>query len=377
MTDEVQAVKTALRAKKPRLPPIPPEAGLSTGCTLINLGCSGRASWGIFKGGYLWLVGDSSSGKTWFAFNILAEAALNRNFRGYRFIYDNVENGALMDVLEYFGKAVATRLEPPAGTRKAPRYSRKVQEFYYNIWNAIKDKERRPFIYVVDSMDALDDDSDEKKFEQLKARDERAHGEGGGEEDDKVKGSYGMGKPKANSMNIKRVVNRLTETGSILIIISQTRDKINTPFPMKTAAGGRAMKFYSHVEVWTSVRGDLTRKVHKYGKKLREYGKLLRADVRKNRICGWEGAVQLTFLRKRGVDDVGSNVDYLVEEGHWKKAKQGGKITAPEFDFVGTREKLVRKVEETDSERELQLLVQKVWREIDEATVLPRKKRYE
>jgi RecA/RadA recombinase len=363
VSKDVRAVKAALKSDVPRKPPIGTGDWLSLGCTVLNLAVSGRATGGIARGQCLRYVGDSSSGKTWFALNLFAEASLSKHFKDYRFIFDNAENGAYMDVLEYYGPGVAGRLEEIN--------SDTVEEFYYTLHKA--QKAGRPFIYVLDSMDALDSEADEAAFESNSA----LHDEG-----KPPKGTYGMAKAKSNSQNIRRSIRSLRESGSVLVILNQTREKVNTglPFPVKTYAGGRALKFYGHVELWTSISEDLTRNVRlRPGAPLkkREYGKLLKVDVRKNRVSGWEGQVEVTFLRKHGIDDVGTTVDYLVNEGHWKKAKEGGKIAAPEFRFSGSRDKLVRKVQDEDLERELQLLAQKVWQEIDDLTRVKRKKRYE
>jgi hypothetical protein len=78
------------------------------------LSCSGNAKGGFAKGKYHFIVGDSASGKTWLSLTCLAEAAMNPEFENYRFIYDNVEDGALMDIERFFGSKVAERIESPA-----------------------------------------------------------------------------------------------------------------------------------------------------------------------------------------------------------------------------------------------------------------------
>lgn len=313
---------------------------------------------------------------TWFAMTLLAEASINQNFKDHRFIYDNTENGMLMDVAKYFGPRLAKRLEPPKGKPGKPIHSATVQEFYYNLDNAYRDG--RPYIYVLDSMDALDTKDDEKKFLAEKA----AHGTS-----KQVSGSYGTALAKANSQNIKRYVSRLTSNGSILIVVNQTRDNIKTgPFDFgpdqRPGAGGHALRFYAHVQLWTRIVGRLTRTV--VGKK-REFGKRVRISVEKNRISGWEGSIIVPFLRKHGIDDVGACVNYLLEEKHWKGSKDEKdsgddkapkKFKAPGFNHYGDVESLVRKIEEAGSQPQLYKLVESVWREIDEKTTIMRKSRY-
>ncbi len=377
---------TELSTPVARVPHIPAEDFLSTGCTLMDLAFSRRVRCGVPKGNYLYLVGDSGSTKTWFAFNLYAEAARNPHFKKYRFVFDNAENGALMDIEKFFGAGVVDRMEPPNWTKPvkgtkdtparaaAPRYSETAQEFYLHLEHVCR---AGPCIYVLDSMDALNDDEDEDKFQAELTR----HLTGKGQ----VPGSMGMAKAKTNSKNINRVVQALRPHGSILVVISQTRDKVGGMFPgQKTRGGGKALKFFAHQEAWTSVRGPLTRR---WNGKEREYGSTIKVDIQKNRVCGWEGKFELEFIKGFGVDDVGTNVEYLLEEKHWKFERKAarsdedddteGKVfAAPEFHFTGTKEQLVARVQDGGDEWELQQLVAKVWNAVIDNAAPARKLRY-
>jgi hypothetical protein len=109
-------------------------------------------------------------------------------------------------------------------------------------------------------------------------------------------------------------------------------------------------------------------------------------DVQKNRVCGWEGKVPLvSFLKGHGVDEVGTCVDYLLDEKHWQKVKgakddpdeeSGGPFAAPEFGFEGRKEALVKKIQEAGDEWELSQLVARVWRAIVAGATPERKARY-
>jgi hypothetical protein len=91
--------------------------------------------------------------------------------------------------------------------------------------------------------------------------------------------------------------------------------------------------------------------------------------------------VTVPFLRHHGIDDVGASVDYLASEGVWeftnKKQPMEGSIVAPHFDMKLKREALIRQIETDGLEEELSMLVAKTWREIDAATVAPRRNRYD
>lgn len=360
LADAVEGLEESILAK---YGPPPKEDRLSTGCTLLNLALSGRPRWGLAKGWYLWFVGDSSSGKTWFSLQVLAEAARNPHFDGHRFVVDDVEHGGLMDVVRYFGADTAGRIEPPAGTRAEPEYSTTVQSFYYNL-DANLDK--GPCIYILDSMDALGEDASEGKFEAEKT----VHLGGTA----KVPGSMGMEKAKANSQNINRVVRRLRETGSVMIVIGQVRDKTGGHIPgQKTVSGGRALKFYAHAQVWARPAAPIKKTVLGIE---REIGRTLELDIHKNRVSGWEGKFEVPFYRAHGIDDLGGVVDWLVEEKVWTKADKGAKVTVPELDFSGSREALIAKIEAEDREQEVRALAGKRWQEIEEASAPKRKPRY-
>lgn len=363
-TSRADEIEKRLTTPVARVAPIPPEDFVSTGSTQLNLAFTGSPTRGVPKGCYLYLVGDSGSMKTWLAFNLLAEAARNRNFDQHAFVYDGPENGAWMEVPKFFGPGVAERIVPPRGTGTECVFSQTVQEFYYNLDDCL---DKGPVIYIEDSMDALNAEEDEEQFEKEK----QAH-----RNDKDVKGSYGVAKAKSNSKNINRVVQRLRETGSILVVISQTRDKIGSMFAgQKTRSGGRSLRFYAHLEVWTSIRKPLTR-TH-MGKE-REYGSLIRAEVHKNRINGWEGELEIPFIKGHGIDDVGGMVRYLIDEEHWESdGKDNPKVSAPEFNnFEGTAQKLIERIQESGDEHELQLITAKVWREIAEGSAPLRKPRY-
>ncbi|QDP54833.1 MAG: putative recombination and repair protein [Prokaryotic dsDNA virus sp.] len=273
-----------------------------------------------------------------------------------------------MDVKHFFGKSVYDRTEPPKGTRAKPVFSETVEDFYYNITDALK--KGVPFIYVLDSQDSLDSAAARKKFNEQKKASES--------EKDSA-GSYGDGKAKYHSENIRRVITGLRKTGSILIIIGQTRDNLGFGFQKKTRSGGKSLRFYAHVEMWTSVEKTLKKRVRK---KDRTIGNRVLVEVKKNRVSGKIGkdrAVRIPILVGHGIDDVGSCVDYLIEEEHWKKSKgQDGKTKylASEFDVRGGRDQLVRYVEENDLEKQLAQVVADVWMEIEDACAPKRKMKY-
>lgn len=360
MKKDLKRMKRALSAA-PAKAVLTKDDFVSTGSTLLNLAYTGRPFRGYAKGKCYLFVGDSESLKTWLALSLLAEAARNSNFDDYRLIHDNAEEGALMDIERFFGSKLAKRLEGPAPDVVG---SRTVEDFYGFIDDAVKAE--KPFIYVLDSENVLTSESEEDKFaEQKKAR---------AEEKD-VAGSYGDGKAKIHSANLRRVVADLRDTRSILVILSQTRDNLQRFGFMgdpKTRSGGRALRFYASLEAWSSLKEKIKRTVKG---KPREIGSVIQVAVKKNRFTGKHRTITIDFYNSVGIDDIGTNIDYLVDEKHWKKSSKG--IIAPEFDFTGTRDALIAHIEENRLERKLAIIVGEVWAEIEAACAVERKPRYE
>jgi len=357
-----QELKNIMKKKKTGKDALTPEDYLSTGSTLLNLACSDSAFGGFIKGEYFFLVGDSASGKTFLSLTCLAEAANNKNFKDYRFIYDNSEGGALMSIEKFFGSIVSDRIESPSIDEEGdPVFSSTIEEFYFHIDDAIKEK--RPFIYILDSMDSLSSGDEQSKFEENKT----AYRKG-----KDMAGSYGDGKAKKNSANLRRLLSPLRKSKSILIVISQTRDNLGFGFDKKTRSGGNALRFYTCLEIWSSIKEKLKKTVKG---KPRQIGIICKLQTKKNRLTGKERTVHVPIYNSVGIDDIGSCIDYLIEEGHWNLKKSS--IIAPEFEFSGTYDKLIQHIEEKSLEKDLRSIVEDVWNEIEDACIVQRKKRYE
>lgn len=326
---------------------------VSTGSTMLNLGCTDHPDRGFAKGHYYLIVGTSRSGKTWLSLSCLAEAARNREFDEYMFIQDDVEHGSLMDIRRFFGKSTRKRLRVV--------HSHRIEDFYDRLHNL--NKKGDPFIYILDSMDALSSEAEIRKFDkQKKAREKEAD----------AAGSYTDGKAKVNSQNLRRVVSLLAKTGSILIIINQTRDKLKG-YGGKTHSGGNALQFYATLEIWSDIKADLKKR---YRGKERSQGVLVKLRLCKNRISGKDREIVMPIYYTYGMDDIGSCIDYLTSEEHWTKTKKGV-ITAPEFDFVGRRSTLIERIADGNMEKDLTIIAADVWKEIEAAVAIKRKPRYE
>jgi RecA/RadA recombinase len=328
-----------------------PTPVLSTGLTLVNLIASKTSTRGIKPGYYVHVVGDSGTGKTWFMMQILAEACKNSNFDGYDLMYDDVEHGMEIDVPKLFGKKLDKRIKM--------EHSLTVEEMYYKVDNRIK--AGKPFIYIVDSMDALTTEDDDKKFDKKKAA--KAAGT-------QEAGTFGTAKAKANSRFLSRINSRLKKNGSILIIISQTRDSLGFGFGEKrTRSGGKALHFYAQLSIWTKNVKTLKKAI---GEKKHTIGHIVEFEFKKNRYSGRHAKVQIKFLYDYGLDNTGACIDFLIENGIWSKDK--GYVIGFNKDERMKESDLVKYFDEKPIK--LRKIMQTAWNEITAKLQTPRKPRY-
>jgi len=360
---------------------------ISSGSTMINLGCTGTPYGWMLKGKCFLLVGESDSGKTWLIMNTYAETNLHERFKNYKLIYDCPEFGANMDIAHYFGKKTATRLEEPEPNRVDENglscpFSMTVEQFYDSLDKHLDKAEEGGYgiIYALDSMDALSSEAEMKKSaENRKIRSKVKKSESNSEgKEEKTKGSMGDGKAKINSQNLRRIIGRLEKTGSILIIICQERDNLGSLYDTKTFAGGRSLKFYATIQFWLKKREDIMATIK--GKK-RPLGTRSVLNICKNHLTGEKDReISLPIYRSFGIDEVGSMVEWLIDESYWAGGeKELAKIKATEFGVELAREQLIRYIENNNLEDKLREIVVTYWQEIQALVEqrVQRKRRYE
>ena len=330
---------------------------IPTGSTLLNLACSDTADGGWGVGKMVNLIGDSSSGKSLLSFTMFAEVVRRKEFDDYRLIYDDVEQACEFNIKKLFGKKVADRVEPPGIEDGEPKHSDVIQDFYGTILQLCKSG--KPFIYVLDSLDALSSKEEVTKVDDIMA----AHKEG-----KQTSGTYGMDKPKILTQMLRRIISDLKATKSLLLIISQTRDNINPmSFEKKTRSGGNALRFYASHEIWLA-------RAAKHKSKDRVIGAEVKVKVSKNKLTGKLREVGMSIYYDLGLDNVGSCVDFLIDEGIWKKSKNT--IEVESLGLRGTRESLIRQIEHAGLEDKLVEETEKAWVDIEESLKLNRKPRY-
>lgn len=346
-------VKNSLAEQVEQAASRPPEESValdglfSFGSTLTNLACSDRADGSFAPGEMVNIIGDSNSGKTLAAFTIFAETARDRRWDGHAFVYDDVEAANRFNVPKLFGKSVSDRLQYlSSGT---------IEEFQTTI---LKLTQRgKPFVYVLDSLDALTSDEEVERGKQLVDGKE-------------PKGTMGATKAKALKQILRMVVRELRKTESLLVIISQTIDNIGGgPWsPKRTRAGGNALRFFASHELWLTL-GE------KIKIKEREIGVQTKLRVARSKLTGKTRTVSFEIYYDYGIDDIGSCVDFMVGEGYW--TKRGDTVKATDLGLEFPRKRLIQQIEDRGLEQKLRQAVGAAWHDIEESLRLKRKAKYE
>lgn len=358
---EVSSKKTVERKR-----PIDTSILIPSGSTLLNCCCSDNPFGAFALGQIVTMPGGSVGGKTMLAMTMLAECSVDKRFDNYDLIYDDAEHSLTMDIPYLFGEELDKRLKAPQYDKNNnPIYSETIQDYKSDILTHCG---KRPFIHVLDSLDALTSDEElerEYKIAIAKAKSEEAVKE--------LKGSYKTEKARHLGEMLRMIDGKLKKTRSAIFIIQQIRAKIGVKFGKKTTtSGGNAPFFYSTHQVWFKKIKPHTRTVNKLERKT---GVRSKVEVLKNKITGKERSFELDIYYDYGVDDITSCVDFLLQAGHWKK-NDNGIILAKDLKLTGTKSKLVTKIEKEKAEPELQDIVGIVWNQIEESIRLDRSRRF-
>lgn len=342
---------------------------LSTGSTMLNLAMTGHIKKGWPVGRISTMPGQSAAGKTIVVLSTLTEACLDEKFDDYLLIYDDVERRCDFNFAKLF-KPLIPRLITPSGmlykdietTDEDTGISDTIQHLRNRMLTLRK--EGKKFVYIADSLDSFTTDEElEKEMRRAIASaksDEAAA---------KIAGSFNAEKAKILGQILRMINKTVADTDSIFILTQQLRQKMNampgqSPF---TTSGGEAPYYYSHIRPYLS-------KVASLKKNERKVGVTSRVRMDKNSVTGKLRDIEFNIYYDLGIDDIGSMVDFLLKEKHWKP---GAWIEASELDLrENGRDKLTKKIEELNLEGRLKRVVQKVWNQIEDSLLLNRKSRY-
>jgi recombination protein RecA len=265
-----------------------------TGSDLLDLVVGGGQGMGFPSGKVINIVGDKSSGKTFIACEIVANA-YHKYGKRLKWVYDDAESGFTFNTKEMYGVEIM-----PLNDDDRVK-SRTVEDMYCNFKLFLKTlKDDEVGIYVVDSLDGLTSEENEKRGEErIKAF----------EQDKEFKqGSYQMGAAKFLSQEFFKGVTEETEQKNcLLIIISQVRENIE-PFSFEkyVRSGGKALDFYAHTVVWLAC-------INKIKKKERTVGVIVKAKTTKSKTPRPFRECVFSLLFDYGLDNIGSDVDYIFD----------------------------------------------------------------
>jgi hypothetical protein len=210
--------------------------------------------------------------------------------------------------------------------KEEPEYSDTIQDLEGNILQLCKGKKPNPFIYILDSLDALTSDEEVER-----------------------------------------------EYKNALIRAKQERERIGVTFGKKwTTSGGKAPFYYSTHQVRLN-------RISTIKSKDRKVGTNVKAEVLKNKLTGKEREGEFKIYYDYGIDDVASCVDFLCKE-YWKHPKENGKHKtgswdAEELGVTGSKATIIDFIEQEGAEKEMKALVGKAWNSIEEELRLDHRKR--
>ena len=382
-----------------------------TGCTVLDKVIGGAKNiYGIPAGRFINIVGDKSAGKTFLSNEFIAWAYHNMG-KNFKWVYDDCESGYSFDTQNLYGFDIMP---------EEPIHSTTVEEAFYHISKfAEKLKENQFGIYVLDSLDGLTSEEQDKRAEErIKSI----------EDNKEMKGTYGMGKAKYLSQEFFPQLCSVIEDKNILvIIISQIRDNVDMfSFEKYARAGGKALDFYAHSVIWLAT----AKKIEKSDTPV---GVVVKAKTTKSKTPRPFRECFFSFLYDYGLDGIGTSVDYLFElrttKGELNKkanaiqwngnndfdkkqlkefleeyelfdkfensryADADGTDTENMFAFIQskkdykqkfqekfgetmTREELISWIEENNLEEELEARVDKKWEDFEDSIKSNRKKKY-
>jgi RecA/RadA recombinase len=357
-------------AKKRRqsAPEKPSEILIPSGSTMLNLCCTDREYGAFVPGTIITMPGGSQSGKTILMLTMLAAVNANKVFDDYDLIYDDGEESLHFDMESLFSSTLRDRIIPPRSFDDGdPAHSETIQEFQANLINRC-DKDSSPFIYILDSLDALASDEEiEREMRRAIAMAKNP------EAVKEIKGSYNAEKAKRVGQTLRIINNHIKRTASLLCIIQQERDNLGAigPFSQKNrTSGGRAPFFYSFHQVWLTKAKAISKTSR--GIK-RETGNTVIAKVKKNKFNGKRRQCEFSVYNDYGVDDISSCISFLIQAKEWKKS---GQNINSEFGKMSLR-KLIAHIESKRKYiQKLQAICGNVWREIEKSVKSGRKRRF-
>jgi len=174
-------------------------------------------------------------------------------------------------------------------------------------------------------------------------------------------GTYGTARAKQMSKGLRKYIFSLAESSTTLFCIDQTRDNVGSIFSGEVTSGGRALEFYSSVQIYLRMDTKIT---NSSGKVI---GNWIKFRIDKNKVGPPLREGRFRILYDYGLDDIASNLYFLSE---YQNGPQAAKNKTTKIKFLDQECKMstaIRYVEENNLEMELRAEVWKVWQEVYKA----------
>lgn len=332
----------------------------SSGCFLLDLSVGGKKDVLGFEGGkWVNLVGDTQSGKS----ALCIEMAAANKFKykdSSKLFYDDSENGLTFDTEERYGFPS----QPVWGHN-----SETVEEMCGQFTKFMNETQPgdRP-LYFTDSLDGLagvedvaQEERRQKAFEKGKEFDE---------------GSMGMSLPAFLSKKFfKTKHGLLDEKQGLHVITSQVRHNVGGGMyaPKFIRAGGKALDMYANYIIWLRTM----QVIEVNGKAI---GAVVEAKIKKAKVERPYRTVIYTVLYAYGIDDVGTNIDFLFDlrsEKTGELLKKAENITWEDGMAPMSRDALIKYIEENKLKKVLKQRVQEKWEAEEEAIAIKRPPKYD
>ena len=95
--------------------------------------------------------------------------------------------------------------------------------------------------------------------------------------------------------------------------------------------------------------------------------------LKKNRISGKPRSVQLVLYIDYGIDDISTSIEWLMKYGY---ANGDKKISIEGIDFEGSKDAMIKYIEDNYLEEKLSKILEKCWKDREERLTVVRKPRF-
>jgi hypothetical protein len=184
-----------------------------------------------------------------------------------------------------------------------------------------------------------------------------------------------MEKAKGMHELLRMMKSEVEKSGSLLVIVQQLKQntQATTPWsPKSITTGGEAPFYYSSHQIWLN-KGQSDPKLKQRGRRI---GSPTIAKVTKNKLTGKLREVGFNIYYDYGLDDITSCVEFMIEEGFWKKDK--GVFHIPDFDATfSSKDEIITAIEQNKWQRRMKRAVGAAWNGIEESIRVRRVQKYD